>query len=72
MPLPIPLYPNLPPKPCVILGVGFFDFEKIAFLENFDMYFVVLVIFSQYLVKSSPKTKPLVYETTGYRFTEDW
>ena len=39
-----------PPKSCEVLGVGFFDFEKMTFLEFFDMYFVVFIIFGQYLV----------------------
>ena len=38
------------PKSCEVLGIGFFDLEKITFLEIFDMYLVVFVIFSQYLV----------------------
>ena len=38
-----------PPKSCEVLGIGFFDFEKITFLEIFDMHLVVFVIFSQYL-----------------------
>ena len=39
-----------PPKSCEVLGVGFFDFEKMTFLDFFDMYLVVFVIFSQYFV----------------------
>ena len=38
------------PKSCEVLGIGFFDFEKMTFLEIFDMYLFVFVIFSQYLV----------------------
>ena len=40
-----------PPKSCVIFDVGFFDFEKMMFLEIFDMYLMIFDINSKYLVK---------------------
>ena len=43
-------YPNVPPR--VVLRC-FFDSEKMTFLDFYDMYFVVFVIFSQYLVTFS-------------------
>ena len=46
---PAPL-PQSPSNPCVFLGVGLFDFEKIAFLGIFNTYFVVLGMFNQYLM----------------------
>ena len=40
-----------PPQPlCSVVGVVFFDSEKIMFLDFFDMYLIVFVILSQYLV----------------------
>ena len=42
------LLPQFPP-PRVVLRC-FFDSEKMALLEMFDMYLVVFVIFSQYVV----------------------
>ena len=44
----------MPPPPhqplCGGVGVVFFDSEKMMFLEYFDMYLIVFVIFSQYFV----------------------
>ena len=37
----------------MIFDVGFFDFEKMTFLEIFDMYLMIFDIFSQYLVRFS-------------------
>ena len=44
-----PGYPT--PTLCDVVGVGFDDSEKMTFLDLFDVYFVILVIFNQYLVK---------------------
>ena len=33
------------------LILDFFKYEKLTLLENFDMYLIVFVIFSQYLVR---------------------
>ena len=38
-------------KSWVILGVGCFDFEKMAFLDFFDIYWMNFYIDSQYLVR---------------------
>ena len=38
-----------------VLGVGFFNSEKITFLENSDMYLDIVVIFGQYLVRKQSK-----------------
>ena len=39
------------PNPCVVLLVFLFvDSEKMTFLETSDMYLIVFVIFSQYVV----------------------
>ena len=48
-----PNTPIPPPKSCVIFGVGFFDFEKMTFLDFFDMYLMIFDINSQYLVRFS-------------------
>ena len=42
-----------PPKSCVIFDVGFVDFEKMTFLEFFDMYLMIFDINSKYLVRFS-------------------
>ena len=43
------LLPQFPPPPRIVVRCVF-DSEKIAFLEMFDMYLVVFVIFSRYFV----------------------
>ena len=50
----------------------FSDFERITFLDVFNMYVVFFVICSQYFVIIRSKMKPLVYETAGYRCTESF
>ena len=37
--------PMPPPQSCVILGVGFFDFEKMTLLDVFDMHLMIFYIF---------------------------
>ena len=41
---------SFPPPPRDVFGVVFVDSEKITFLDTFDMYFMILVIFIKYLV----------------------
>ena len=40
-----PMPPQQKTKPWLIFDVGFFDFEKMTFLEKIDMYLIVLVMF---------------------------
>ena len=44
---PIPNIPHISP-PCRL--TSFFDSEKMAFLEMFNMYLIIFIVFSQYLV----------------------
>ena len=37
-------------KSWMIFDVGFFDFEKMTFLDIFDVYLIVFVMFNQYLL----------------------
>ena len=47
--------PQPPPQPLRdVLGVGFFDSEKITFPKQIDKYSVKLIVFGQYLVSASP------------------
>ena len=41
--------------PGISLGVGFFNSEKMTFLEISDMHLAVFIIFSQYLVRKQSK-----------------
>ena len=41
--------------PGISLGVGFFNSEKMTFLEISDMYLAVFVTFSHYLVNKQSK-----------------
>jgi hypothetical protein len=38
-----------PPPPRDVFGVVFVDSEKMTFLEIFDMYLIIFVIFSQHV-----------------------
>ena len=57
----------------LIFDVGFFDFEKMAFLDIFDMYLMIFDINSQYFVKIRPAVTAApdttAEATTGYRLS---
>jgi hypothetical protein len=50
---PPPLYPNAPPPPQTlgeVVGVVFFDFWKMTFLENSECFVMIFNDFDKYLI----------------------